>query len=137
MMNNIPPDVQNQIVQFQQLQQQLQLVAQQKQHISMQLDEVQTTIEAVGKVKVGEEVFKNVGSLLIKVTDLGEAKKDLKEKKETLEIKIKSLDRQESSLKDRYLTLQQDLTKALRHISPEGGVGAGKGKGDDESDTEE
>ena len=85
MMNNIPPDVQNQIVQFQQLQQQLQLVAQQKQHITMQLDEVQTTIEAIGKVKEGDEVFKNVGSLLIKVTDLGEAKKDLKEKKETLE----------------------------------------------------
>jgi prefoldin beta subunit len=112
-MNEISPKLQNQIAQFQQLQQQLQSVLSQKFRMEAQLREVQMTIDELNKSAEDVIIYRNVGSLLIKANDKGSVLKEVEDDKETLEIRVKTLDRQEKALRDRYNTMQDQLSKAL------------------------
>ena len=107
MMDSIPPKVQNQIAQFQQLTQQIQMVATQKIQIEAQVRELE---------KVGDDssVYRNVGSLLIQVKDKSSLLNELKEQKETAEVRVKTLDRQDKHLRERHQNLQQQITQALQ-----------------------
>jgi len=112
-MNDLSPKIQNQIAQFQQLQQQLQAVLSQKFQMEAQLREVERTLEAMGKTSEGSPIYRNVGSLLIKAQDQESVMKELEESKETLEVRLKTLNRQEKQMRERYQTLQDQLSKAL------------------------
>lgn len=112
-MNELSPKVQNQIAQFQQLQQQLQAVLNQKFQMDAQLKEMQRTTEELGKSPEDAVIYKSIGSLLIKAENKESVIKEIEEDKETLEIRVKTLERQEKSLKDRYQVLQDQLNKAL------------------------
>lgn len=112
-MNDLSPKVQNQIAQFQQLQQQLQAVLNQKFQMDAQLKEMQRTTEELGKAPEDVVIYKSVGSLMIKAENKESVLKEIEEDKETMEIRVKALERQEKSLKDRYQVLQDQLNKAL------------------------
>lgn len=112
-MNEISPKIQNMIAQFQQLQQQLQAVLTQKLQMEAQLKEIERTLEELGKVPDETPIYKNVGSLLIKAPDKGGVVKELEESKETLEIRVKTLDRQEKQMRERYQNLQEQISQAL------------------------
>jgi prefoldin beta subunit len=113
-MPEIPPKLQNQIAQYQQVQQQLQMIMSQRNQYSLQLEEVERTIEELGKVAAGAPVYRNVGSLLIKVDKPEDLKKELDEMKDTLGIKVKSMERQENQLKERFSALRIELLTALK-----------------------
>lgn len=110
-MNNISPQLQNQIAQFQQLQQQLQAVSSQKIQMEAQMKEIERTVEELDK-STGD-VYKNVGSLMMKVDDKGSVKMELEESKETLDIRIKSLERQEKNLREKYTEMQNTINTAM------------------------
>jgi prefoldin beta subunit len=112
-MNEISPKLQNQIAQFQQLQQQLQSVLSQKFRLEAQLREAQMTVDELGKSPDKVIIYKSIGSLLIKASDKSSVLKEVEEDKETLEIRIKTLDRQEKSLREKYQVMQDQLSKAL------------------------
>lgn len=118
MSDNISPKLQNQIAQFQQLQQQLQSVLSQKFRMEAQLREVQMTIDELGKSADDVTIYKNVGSLLIKASDKASVLKEVEDDKETLEIRIKTLDRQEKALRDKYQVMQDQISKALGQPAP-------------------
>ena len=126
-MDNIPPKVQNQIAQFQQLTQQIQMVTTQKIQLESQVRELEKTIQELEKVG-DEAVYRNVGSLLIQVKDKAALVSELKEQKETTEVRVKTLDRQDKHLRERHQTLQQQITQALQ------GPGAEAAPKPDESD---
>jgi prefoldin beta subunit len=111
--NEISPKLQNQIAQFQQLQQQLQSVLQQKFRMEAQLREAQMTIDELGKSAEDVAIYKNVGSLLIRASDKASVLTEVEDDKETLEIRIKTLDRQEKAMRDKYNSMQDQLSKAL------------------------
>jgi prefoldin beta subunit len=113
MNENISPKLQNQIAQFQQLQQQLQSVLSQKFRMEAQLREVQMTMDELNKSADDVTIYKNVGSLLIKASDKNTVLKDVEDDKETLEVRIKTLDRQEKALRDKYQVMQEQISKAL------------------------
>jgi prefoldin beta subunit len=113
MMDNIPPKVQNQIAQFQQLTQQIQMVTTQKIQLESQVRELEKTVQELEKVG-DEAVYRNVGSLLIQVKDKPALIAELKEQKETAEVRVKTLDRQDKHLRERHQTLQQQITQALQ-----------------------
>lgn len=115
-MNGISPQLQNQITQFQQIQQQLQAVTTQKMQMEAQKREMVKTSEELGK-STGD-VFKNVGSLLVKVDDKEALKADIDESIETMGIRINGLDKQEKSLRERYESLQNTINSALGQRSP-------------------
>ena len=62
---------------------------------------------------VDDEVFRSIGPILVKTTK-SKVKKELEELKEDMDLKIKSLDRQENRLKEKMKENQerfQDLVK--------------------------
>ncbi len=112
-MNEMSPKLQNQIAQFQQLQQQLQAILSQKFQMEAQLREVENTLEELGKVAEDTPIYRNVGSLLIKASEKESVVKDIEDSKETLEVRVKTLNRQEKQMRERYENLQEQLQKAL------------------------
>lgn len=112
-MDDLSPKVQNQIAQFQQLQQQLQAILNQKFQMDAQVKEMSRTTEELNKSPEDVVIYKSVGSLLIRAENKESVLKDIEESKETMEIRMKSLERQEKSLRDRYQSLQDQLNKAL------------------------
>jgi prefoldin beta subunit len=118
MMDNIPPKVQNQIAQFQQLTQQIQMVTTQKIQLEAQVRELDRTIQELEKVTDDSAVFKNVGSLLIQVKDRLTLVTELKEQKETAEVRVKTIDRQDKHLRERHKSLQDQITQALQVPAP-------------------
>ena len=110
-MNGMSPQLQNQITQYQQVQQQLQATATQKVQMQSQQKEMQRSLEELNK-STGD-VYKTAGALLIKVDDKEAVKADLEESLETLEIRIKSLARQEQSLRERFEVLQDSINRAM------------------------
>lgn len=110
-MNSISPQLQNQIAQFQQIQQQLQSVSTQKMQMNAQIKEIERTVAELDKAT--GDVYRNVGSLLIKVDDKEAVKAELEESKETLEVRVKSTERQEAGLREKYNALQETINKAM------------------------
>jgi prefoldin beta subunit len=120
-MRELSPQVQNQVAQFQQLQQQLQALATQRLQLEARLREVEHTLEELGKVADDAPVFQSVGALLVRVDDREALRKELEESKETLGIRVKTIQKQEKSLSERYERLEATLTAALGGGPPRGG----------------
>lgn len=114
-MDEMSPKLQNQIAQFQQLQQQLQGVLQQKYRMDAQLKEFEMTLEELRKAEADTPVYKNVGALMIMVKDKESLIKELEDDKETTEVRVKTLDRQEKMFREKYQVMQEQISKALGH----------------------
>jgi len=106
--------MQGKIMQFQQIQQQVQTIAQQKYQIDMQVTEIEKTLEELSKLKKGADIYKSVGTILVKNNDKDGLMKELEEKKETLGIRIKTLTNQEKTLREMHQNLQKELTEAFQ-----------------------
>ena len=112
-MKEISPQLQNQIAQYQQLQQQLQLLAQQRLQLEAKLREIDGTLEELGKITGDTQVYKSIGMLLVRQNDRDGLKKELDEHKETLTVRVRSIQKQEKSLSERYEQLGQKIQTAL------------------------
>ncbi|OGS48773.1 MAG: prefoldin subunit beta [Euryarchaeota archaeon RBG_16_68_13] len=112
-MKEISPQLQNQIQQYQQLQQQLQVLASQRLQLESKLREVDGTLEELGKVSGDSTIYKSIGILLVKTDDREALKKELEEHKETLTIRVKAVQKQEKALGERFEDLQQKIQTAL------------------------
>ena len=75
----IPENIQNQLNQFQQLQQQAQAVNMQVQNVEVQIQETEKALEELKKTDENTEVFKQAGTLLIKV-EYSDALSEMEEK---------------------------------------------------------
>jgi len=113
----LPPQIQNMVAQLQQLQQQLQAVVTQKTQLDLLIKETEEAIKEVEESRDDASLFKAVGSVLVKV-EKEKLLKELQEKKETYEIRVKTLERQEEKLKERITELQKKLQSML---SPQAG----------------
>ena len=122
-MKEISPQLQNQIAQYQQLQQQLQVLASQRLQMEAKLREVEGTIEELGKISGETPVYKSIGMLLVRQEDRESLKKELEEHQETLTVRVKSLQKQEKSLSERYEQLGEKIQQALGggRAEPQGG----------------
>ena len=112
-MKEISPQLQNQIAQYQQLQQQLQLLAQQRLQLEAKLREIEGTLEELGKITGETQVYKSIGMLLVRQDDRESLKKELDDHKETLTVRVKSIQKQEKSLSERYEGLGEKIQAAL------------------------
>ena len=112
-MKELSPQLQNQIAQYQQLQNQLQVLASQRVQLEAKLREIEGTLEELTKVADGTPVYKSIGMLLVRQDDREALKKELEEHKETLTIRVKSLQKQEKALSQRYEDLAGKIQSAL------------------------
>jgi prefoldin beta subunit len=112
----LSPKIQNQLTQFEQVRQQLQAITTQRIQIESQLREIENASEELKSVTKKKAIYKRVGGLFVKVDDPKKLKDQLKEKKETYDIRIKTLERQENQLKERYGELQQEISEAVQGL---------------------
>jgi prefoldin beta subunit len=112
-MKEISPQLQNQIAQYQQLQNQLQVLASQRMQLEAKLREIEGTLEELNKVSGNTPIYKSIGMLLVRQEDREGLKKELEEHKETLTIRVKSLQKQEKALSERYEDLAGKIQTAL------------------------
>lgn len=120
-MKELSPQLQNQIAQYQQLQQQLQLLSGQRLQLEAKLREVQGTLEELGKLGADTPIYKSIGMLLVRQDDREAIKKELEEHQETLTIRVKSLQRQEKTLAEKYEELGVKIQSALGSAAPQAG----------------
>jgi len=110
----IPAKIQNDLRQFQRLQQELQSASQQRLQMDLKLREVTHTLEELKSLPEDATIYRPIGSLIVKAKSRKEVEELLTEEKETLEIRHKALERQENHLKDRYTTMQKEISEALQ-----------------------
>jgi len=92
--------------------------------MELQLKEVTRALEEVQKLGEDAEVYKSVGNLLIK-SEKGNVEAELKERKETLELRINTLKRQEEKVTSRLKELQAKIQDAIRSRATRTPGGAG------------
>lgn len=112
-MKEISPQLQNQIAQYQQLQNQLQVLGSQRVQLEAKLREIEQTLEELNKLSGDTPVYKSIGMLLVRQDDREGLKKELEEHRETLTIRVKSLQKQEKALSQRYEDLGAKIQAAL------------------------
>jgi prefoldin beta subunit len=101
------------LAQLESYQQQLQLLVQQKQKVQLELNEAKKALEEIEKLPDDAVVYKTVGTLIVK-TDKAKAVEELKEKVETLEVRLSALERQEKKLNEKLKELTAKIQSSLR-----------------------
>ena len=111
----LPAKLQNDIRQFQRLQQELGAVQQQRMQVDLKLREVTHTLEELKTLPEDVVVYRPIGGLLVRAKNRKEVEDLLTEDKETAEVRLKAVERQENHLKERYTSMQQELAQALQN----------------------
>ena len=111
-MNNLSPKVQNQLSMLQQLQQQLQTILQQKAQYELAVREAKRAQEEIKDSADDAVMYMSVGTVMMqKKKSVIDAK--LAEKVETIELRIKSLEKQEKMLQTKFEQLQAQIKAAI------------------------
>jgi prefoldin beta subunit len=112
MSQELPPQIKNQLAQMQQIQQQAQAIIAQKNQVEINLKETELALEELDKLDADAVVYRAIGDLLIK-TERDKTKESLKEKKDTLDLRLQTLARQEERAQKRFQQLQEQLKQAM------------------------
>jgi prefoldin beta subunit len=112
MSSQMSPKVQNQIQQLQQVQQQLQTVLSQKAQYEIEIRETRRADEELADLSADATVFQSVGTVMMQKPKEA-VSASLKEKVESLELRVKQLERQEQMLQGRFEALQNQVKQAL------------------------
>ena len=94
--------------QLQLLEQSIQNLLMQKQMFQLELVETENALNELKNMKKTEDVFKMVGSLMFK-SDKGSLTKDLTKKKDLLNLRMKSIEKQEEDIKKRLLETRKKV----------------------------
>jgi prefoldin beta subunit len=101
----------NLINQYQFLQQQLQAISIQKEDSKLELIENEKALEEIKNSNV-KEVYKIVGQIMIK-KDVEEAKKEIEEKINDLELRLSAFEKTEQKINDKIKELEPKIQKLL------------------------
>jgi prefoldin beta subunit len=108
----LPPQIQNQIAQLQQIQQQVQALAMQKSQIEAMQKESKMALDELEKINDDAIIYRSIGELIVK-TDKKDSISKLKDREETLSLRLQSISRQEERLTSRFKQLQEQIQQAL------------------------
>lgn len=108
----IPPQIQQQLAMFQQIQQQLQQVSSQKMQYEMTLRETKRAVEELAAVAEDAVVFSSAGSILIQKNKAA-VSADLSDKVDSLELRVGSLEKQEKTMAAKATQLQKQIQDAI------------------------
>ncbi len=100
-------DTEAKIRDFERSRSQLLTVSAQKQQMQMQSNSMKQALDELAKTKE-KKVYKAVGNILIQ-TETSKAKKELQEKKESVDLRIKTLQKQEDSIVNKLNKLKSEL----------------------------
>src|SRR3989338_10280123 len=98
------------INQLQMYEQSLQSLLMQKQQFQAQITEIES---ALGVMEPAKKVYKIVGNIMVDSTK-EELKDDLNTKKLKAEMRVRALEKQESSIKEKVKTLQKEVIDGMK-----------------------
>ncbi len=101
----IEKETEQKINELQMLEMNMQQFARQKQQFQAQLMEIES---ALNELSSTDSAYKIVGNIMVKSTK-EDLNKDLASKKEMLELRIKSIEKQESAIKQKAEKLQKEV----------------------------
>lgn len=104
-------ETEKKIQQLQLIEQNLQNIIMQKQAFQMQFIENENAISELEKTK--RDAYKIIGTIMVSVNK-EDLKKELKEQKEILEVRIKSLEKQEKTFQEKAEELQKEVMKDIK-----------------------
>ena len=97
----MPPQLQNQLAQLQQLKVQIEAAGRQKMQVEAMLHDSENALEELEKHDEKSAIYKNVGMLMIK-TGRVEINEELSEQKETYALRLTTLERPEERVQKRH-----------------------------------
>lgn len=109
-MTEVSKEVQEKMNKLTMMEQQLSGFLTQKQTFQAQLMEVESALDELGKT---EQAFKIVGNIMVGA-DKEALKKEMEEKQETMTLRIKSIEKQEETIRNKATELQQEVMKELK-----------------------
>ena len=107
---DIQPETEKKLQQLQIFEQNLQQLQSQRQALEMQISEMDSALEELEKTK---KAYKIVSSIMV-ASDIPKLKEDLKSKKEVVQLRIKTLEKQEKSTKEKATSLQEEVLKEMQ-----------------------
>ncbi len=110
-MEKLSEETTRRIQELQMFEQNLQNIIMQKQAFQMEFNETALALEELKTAD--KEVFKIIGSIMIK-TSKDSLEKDLKSKKDILELRLKNLEKQESTFKEKSEKMRDDILKEIK-----------------------
>ena len=111
--NEVPPWLREQLVRFEQLQQNLQTIVMQKQQVDVEANEVDRAIAELKKAADTDAVYKSAGNILVKAKK-EDILKDLEERKELANTRSMVLAKQEQRVRENIKDLQTKIEEALK-----------------------
>ncbi|MFA6072742.1 MAG: prefoldin subunit beta [Candidatus Woesearchaeota archaeon] len=105
-MNN---EIQEQVNNLSMIEQNMQQLAAQRQSFQGQLIEAESALE---EIKVTSETYKIIGSIMVKMSP-SKLIEELDEKKKLLEIRIKSIEKQEDLIKEKSKKMQEEILSRI------------------------
>jgi prefoldin beta subunit len=122
MAEQIPPQVQNQLVRFQEQQEQYKALLLRKQQFEMETKEVEKALQESKNLADDAVIYKSVGILLFR-SEKAKIVAELTEKKEELDLRVKTIERQEQRLKQQL----EELRKLIMEQVSASGKGSTSG----------
>ncbi len=101
---------QEKIQQLQAIEQNMQHLLKQRQQFQMQLLEVESALEELKKT---DKAYRIIGNIMV-ASEKSTLEKELTEKKDRVEIRVKSFEKQETSLKEQAKALREEIMKAMQ-----------------------
>ena len=101
------------IQELQILEQNLQSIIIQKQAFEIELADINNAIEELKKQK--DDVYKIIGALMFK-SKKEDVEKELKQKKDLMELRVKNLGKQEQIFKEKTFKIREELMNELKNL---------------------
>ena len=103
-------ETEQKISQLQMIEQSLQNFLGQKQQFQVQLVEVES---ALSELDTTEKSYKIIGNIMVEA-DKNELKADMQSKKEMLDLRIRTMEKQEAQIRERASKLQSEILKKIK-----------------------
>jgi len=110
MAERVPPEIQQYLLKYQQLQAQLNQILTEKAVLQQELREIERALSVLKDVPDDAEVFRSSGHVMVKVSK-NDVVRELNDRKELIDLRIKTLERQESLLRQQLAEVQGKLTQ--------------------------
>jgi prefoldin beta subunit len=113
--SQLPASLQEKVTRLQQLQNTLQQLVIQKQRVDLEINETERALKTLESVSSDSKVYRSAGAILVEKKK-GEVEKELTERREFLEMRVKVLEKQESKTRERLTGLQEGIQKEINQL---------------------
>lgn len=111
--NTLQPQLQEQLLRLQQLQQTLQVIVSQRQQLELESAEIDRALSELEKMPNDGVIYKSIGSILMK-SDKKKLVEELRDRKELTTTRVTVLTKQQSRAEERAKELQQIIQENVK-----------------------